>query len=486
MAPSSKRTNPKPTKSSKSLEARWARILKERRFNLWLTNIANGNPQTAKDMRRKFHVIYEVEGKSPQDLASLNHEEAQAWLITFVQTMATKGLKGHKRLNTKTGKMEHERKPLRHNTMIGYVNAVRTWLQTIDPLMKLYLGKIRVPDTEGLYDSESPPEREYVRNLIAEADKRERVAIAIVAFAGGRIEPLGDATGTDGLEIRDFPELQVANGKVTFTKIPTRIIIRRSLTKRTHREGDRHKYGYMTFMNDEGCEYIQDYLEWRMKNGENLTLESPIIPAEKGTAQGKVQKKIGSHITTGHASDLIKDVVLRANYTDRAYLLRRYFASQLQDAEEELLSIKDYRIFWMGHGGSIEEEYTQNKGQLPHGRIEKQREAYERSSDRHLTTKEPKLVPADKIKAEAIRVFLQGARLPEEKINQVAEKYGGLENVPPDKIPEIVEEYQRKGQRGTYAAGKQIIVPPSDARKYLDEGYRYVATLPTNEIVLQA
>jgi hypothetical protein len=243
-------------------------------------------------------------------------------------------------------------------------------------------------------------------------------------------------------------------------------------------------------MNDEGCEYLRDYLEWRMKHGETLTPTSPIIPAEKGAKQ----RKIGSHITTAHASDTIKAVVLKAGYTDRAYLLRRYFASQLQDAEEDQLSTKDNRIFWMGHSGTIEEEYTQNKGRLPQKKVEKQREAYKRASERYLTTKEPKLIPADKIRAEVVRVFFKGAKLRDDSIAEIRDRYGGLEKVPDDDIPKLVDEYQQKGHQGTYASliaengkenGKQIIVAATDAGRYLNDGYTYVATLPNNEIILQ-
>jgi hypothetical protein len=465
---------------SKSLELKWAQILKEPRFKDWLTNLSHSNPGTAKDMARKFHVIYEVLGKSSQDLASMTEGQAQAFLIHLVDVMAKVGLKGHKRRNPKTGKMENKPEPLRHNTMVAYVNAVRTWLQHRHP--RIMLGKIAIPDTEGVYDDETSPLREDLRKLIGEATKREKVAIALVAFSGARIEPLGDQAGLDGLEIRDFPEVKIIDGKVTFTKIPTAIIIRRSLAKRTHRESDHLKYGYSTFLNDEGCAYLQTYLEWRMKKGEILTPDTPIIPTEKGTKQ----KGIGSHMTTEHASDMLKGVVVKAGFTHRPYLLRRYFASQMQDAEADGLSIRDFRIFWMGHSGTIEEEYTQNKGRLPPQKIEKQREAYKRASDRYLTTKEPKFVPKELIGAEVVRVFLKGAKLKDEEISQLEEKYGGLDKIPPDEIPKITQEHQQRGHRGTYASGRQIIVAAADAREYLDQGYTYVATLPTNEIVLQA
>ena len=134
----------------------------------------------------------------------------------------------------------------------------------------------------------------------------------------------------------------------------------------------------------------------------------------------------------------------------------------------------------------MDARYTHDKGasNIPDYLMEDMRQTY-KEAESYLTTKQPKLIPANKIRAEIVRVFFKGARLKDKVINEIEEKYGGLEKVPDDDLPKIVDEYQRKGYGAYASAGKQIIVSPTDARKYLDEGYTYVATLPTNEVVLQ-
>jgi len=55
------------------------------------------------------------------------------------------------------------------------------------------------------------------------------------------------------------------------------------------------------------------------------------------------------------------------------YVLRSYFDTQLMLAESKGLVLRDYRTFWMGHKGDIENRYTTNKQRLPEEVIEDMR-----------------------------------------------------------------------------------------------------------------
>ncbi len=59
-------------------------------------------------------------------------------------------------------------------------------------------------------------------------------------------------------------------------------------------------------------------------------------------------------------------------------MLRAYFDTQLLLAESKGKLAHDYRVFWMGHKGSMEARYTTNKGRLPMALIDDMREAYAR------------------------------------------------------------------------------------------------------------
>jgi hypothetical protein len=68
-------------------------------------------------------------------------------------------------------------------------------------------------------------------------------------------------------------------------------------------------------------------------------------------------------------------------------VLRSYFDTQLMLAESKGLVLRDYRKFWMGQKGNIENRYTTNKAMLPEDVIEDMREAYTRSQEYLQATK---------------------------------------------------------------------------------------------------
>ena len=122
---------------------------------------------------------------------------------------------------------------------------------------------------------------------------RQRVPISLMAFSGFRPEVLGNSEGTDGLKVADFWEMQiefeknektqqeiVESGKVKFgvyervkgemvwvPKIPTLIVVRI--------ESSKTRIEYVTFLNEEGCLAVKDYLEQRMHGGEKTLSEQP-------------------------------------------------------------------------------------------------------------------------------------------------------------------------------------------------------------------
>ena len=61
---------------------------------------------------------------------------------------------------------------------------------------------------------------------------------------------------------------------VELKQIPTMVIVRRELSKARRQ--------YFTFLSEEGCGYLKDYLELRMREGEEIDPDSAIItPKQK-------------------------------------------------------------------------------------------------------------------------------------------------------------------------------------------------------------
>jgi len=82
-----------------------------------------------------------------------------------------------------------------------------------------------------------------------------------------------------------------------------------------------------------------------------------------------------------NVGDMIRESIRGAGFSWRPYVLRSYFDMQLMLAESKGLVIRDYRQFWMGHKGDIENHYTTNKCKLPESIIDDIREAYRRSQE---------------------------------------------------------------------------------------------------------
>jgi len=56
-------------------------------------------------------------------------------------------------------------------------------------------------------------------------------------------------------------------------------------------------------------------------------------------------------------------------------LCRRHYG------KEKGLAAHDFRVFWMGHVGSIEAKYTTNKSILPKALVDEMRESFKRSEE---------------------------------------------------------------------------------------------------------
>jgi hypothetical protein len=79
------------------------------------------------------------------------------------------------------------------------------------------------------------------------ADEKGRVVWVLLAHSGLRPEVLGNYDGADGLRVKDLPEMEIRKTEVVFTKIPTLVRVRQSLSKKSHE--------YFTFLGSEVCEY---------------------------------------------------------------------------------------------------------------------------------------------------------------------------------------------------------------------------------------
>jgi len=257
----------------------------------------------------------------------------------------------------------------------------------------------------------------------------------LIAKAGLRPETLGNFDATDGLMIKDLPDL-VINGLATFASKPPMVKVRRTLSKARH--------DYFTFLTDLGAKSILAYLNERIVSPETILQESPIIapfskyPRFRGANEGR------RFITTKRLLREIKEC-MKPRFQWRPYVLRAYFDTQLLIAESRGKIAHDFRVFFMGHKGSMESRYTTNKGILPDALITEMKNAFLKSEE-----------------------FLDLEKGISEKPAQSTEK-----------IEEIVASCLMKAQE------RQKVVTSEEVERLIEDGWLYVGNLPNGKVVVK-
>ena len=293
----------------------------------------------------------------------------------------------------------------------GLLTAVKSWLRHFDVEIKRKI-KIKNIDSTPTLESERVPEANELAELFSRADLRQGAIMALIGKSGLRPEVLGNYDASDGLMIKDLPDLAIIQGLAVFTRTPPRIIVRRTLSKAKHE--------YFTFMTDLGGKKLLAYLNQRILDGSSLGPESPVIaPSRLSRYRGKNtnRKFIRTLVITRDVR-----VAMRPRFTWRPYVLRAFFDTQLLIAESRGKIAHDFRVFFMGHRGSIEAKYTTNKGILPKILLDEMRDAFKRSEE-FLDLEKATEDPLEKQKEE-VRTKLETMR-PEE-LAKVLELFSNL------------------------------------------------------------
>jgi len=356
----------------------------------------------------------------------------------------------------------------------GYIaivlKAVKSWLRYND--LKLIRRIIisnagRTPTIE----DEQIPSKEELSRIFRVSPPRVRVAEAFMALADLRPQVLGDHRGQDGLRLRDLPELRIEDGRVSFEVIPTMVVVRPPLSKVKHR--------YFTFLPEEGCTYLAEYLESRIRDGEELTPDSPVIGHK---VSGRA---VNPFIRTVKLGDLIRKAMRKAGVRKRPYVLRCYAETQLIIAESKGKISHPYLQFVAGHKGDIESRYSTNKARLPPDMIEDMRQAY-RECEPFLSTvvqplEQSSIIKEAKLEAlKSIAKSLLGIDLLEVKIAKERELGGELSV---DEEIELFENEIRKMREE--GQDPQIIVEEEELENHLAEGWQFVSVLPSQRILIR-
>jgi hypothetical protein len=423
--------------------AKYLHLLDDLEVKRWYGNVARGSRITADVYLRRLGAFCVTQGISPGRLVEMGERSVTDLLMDAVSEMEEHGYAG--------------------SYVESNVKAVKSWLRHNRVKLPVSIKITGADDTPTLTDEQTPTHEELSR-IFRACWLDARAAAALIAFAGVRPHVIGNHWGTDGLRVGDFLEVEV-DKKVEFKNIPTLIRVRKAVSKARHQ--------YLTFLCEEGCRYLKEYWEYRVQHGEALTLNSAAVKARFSGKQ---------FIRTTNIGDKIREGIRAAGFGWRPYVLRCYFDTQLLLAESKGLVLRDYRIFWMGHKGDIENRYTTNKYRLPQPLLEDMRSAYRRSQP-YLQTEAPSGMEDVKLKFR--RELLIVAGYSEDEVAAV-----DLEKLSDEDIRDIVrkrllkESYNNGSGNGSRSI-RQKVVPLDDVEKYIESGWEYVSQLPNGKAIIK-
>ncbi len=358
-----------------------------------------------------------------------------------------------------------EEKKLAGQYILSTVKAIKSWLNH-NGLKLTRKIETKNGSLNTTLANERIPTQSELKKIFASGDPKARVACAVMAHSGTRPEVLGNYIGDDGLKLKDLPDLRIEDGKVTFQKIPSMIIVRPELSKARKQ--------YITFLGNEGCFYVAAYLEQRMAEGEKLSMNSPLITPSKFALRDET-----SHIRTINIGDIVRQAIRASGFKGRPYVLRSYFDTQLMLAESKGLILRDYRQFFMGHVGDIEHRYTLDKGRLPEDVIEDMRQSYAKSL-KFLETEDHGMKEEDiaKITTETAIMILEtayGIKLQDKEKEELMaldtnEFQERLKEIFKDKKAEILNN-----------GNKHKTIPERELETYLNNGWELVQIYPKGD-----
>ncbi len=388
---------------------KYATIASDPLVKRWLANLRRGSRTTASVAERRF-------GKTLEFLNELLEAKKQGKLrrqrVGADKMTPSRLLRDAKRNPKRFQDLledlvaERELKGNAPGYISGLLKSIRSMLRYHDVVLNRRI-KISNANSTLTIEYEQIPSQEELSRIFRASPSRTRVAEVLMAFADLRPEPMGNIDGTDGLMLKDLPELKVRANEVVFENVPTMIIVRSALSKAGHK--------YFTFLSSEGCTYLKEYLDGRLRKGENLVPEGPIIGHERPGASFK------PFLCTTNISDDVRECMREAGVRKRPYVLRAYAETQLIIAESRGKISHPFLQFIAGHKGDIEARYSTNKGRLPPDMIEDMREAYKRCEPFLSTVAQPleQASVVKEAKLEAIKTIaknLLGMDLVEVKI----------------------------------------------------------------------
>ena len=339
-------------------------------------------------------------------------------------------------------------KKLAASTVANYVSAIKSRIK-YDGIQ--LTRDIRIPNRHlhPTIATEVIPTKEQIISFLRNAKPSSQVIVALIGFLGVRFNVIGD------LRISDFPEMSVSEKKIIFEKMPTRVKIRAGLSK--------NKKEYQTFLIEFGCMILKNWLELRIRQGEQLDSDSLIIPTvhDEDPSLRRRANIVARRLYT---------VFNKIDYTSRPYSLKDFFATALLNSGIQ----QNYQTFFMGHTGPMQNEYSVRR-QQPAEQIEIMRKLFKEKIEPHLVPQEnhSHVVVKDAFKkfAKEMGLEVKTEASTDETIEEIAKIYGAAK-----------EDLSR---RGKIQKTRQKRIHEEELDKFLEDGWSLDTILPSGDLVVK-
>ncbi|MEM3765492.1 MAG: site-specific integrase [Candidatus Bathyarchaeia archaeon] len=433
------------------MKAKYAHLLNDADVKRWFENLAAKSIVTATVYLRTLGFYCELNKTDPKAILKVAGTKAFRDDFTdFIRRMEREGKAG--------------------SYLSRFKKVLNSWLSYNGVNVKLKVNIRGESDTPTIANERVPGKGELDR-ILRMATPRGRVSIALMAFSGLRPESIGNYDGSDGLKLGDLVEAEIHPDGIEFPKVPSMLVVRKSLSKARHQ--------YFTFIPQQTVTYIEEYLEERIKQGEELSKDSPLLGFDpRGVKKNRFLR------TTLVTRD-IREAILRAGFSWRPYVLRAYCDTNMIIAESKGKISHPYLQFIMGHKGDIEARYSTNKGILPPDMIEDMRKCYKECESFISTATQPleqsSIIKEAKIEAlKSMAKSLLGIDLLDVKVAK--ERLIGRELTKDEEL-ELYEKELKKLREGKH--NPQRIIQEKELEKYLAEGWQFVSILPSRKILIK-
>ena len=363
--------------------SKYAHLLEDKDVRRWYEDLEAKSVITATVYLRTLGLYCDLAETSPKDiLAKATSKGFRDGFTDFIRGMERQGKAG--------------------SYIERFKKVILSWTSYDNLDVKLKVNIKGASETPTIAN-ERVPSKDELSKILRMASTRGRVSTAMIAFSGLRPESLGDYLGTDGIRLEDFAEAKVSAKGVEFAKVPSVLLVRRTLSKARH--------PYFTFVGNEAVAYIEDYVHERVKQGESLTPQSPLLAFDpRGVRRN-------SFLRTNLVTRDVKEAIVKAGFTWRPYVLRAYCDTNMIVAESRGHISHPYLQFLMGHKGDIEARYSTNKGRLPPSVIEELRDAYKRCEP--LLSTKAESASEEQIKKTLREQFLLVAGFKKEEVEKM-------------------------------------------------------------------